>query len=243
MTQIKVSNLSHAYGDKLVLENVSIDINSGELLSLVGASGCGKSTLLRLCAGILTPSKGSVVIENNTSPRISMVFQDSNLLPWMNVLANVNLPLKLKNIKSNNAMEWLERVGLKDSAKLYPDELSGGMKMRVALARAMVSDPDLLLLDEPFGALDEITRQEMGDELLRFRNISPCTTIFVTHSVAEAIYLSDRVALMQANPGLIKDVFNIDSPDKKDKTWRIEEDYLKQVALTSQSLQAAIEKE
>ena len=237
MSKLVVKNLNHSFGDKTVLKDINFSVEKGEFLSLVGPSGCGKSTLLKILANLLQPNEGVIERNDGDAKKISKVFQEANLLPWMNVEANVNLPLKLKGIKSDKAMEWLEKVGLANNAKQYPDELSGGMKMRVALARAMVMDPEVLLLDEPFGALDEITRQEMGDELIRFRELSPCTTIFVTHSVAEAVYLSERVALMSANPGLITELINIEYPESRSREWRSETNYLSQVSKLSKALQ------
>jgi NitT/TauT family transport system ATP-binding protein len=240
MSQVIAKNLTHRFGDKLVLDNINLEIKDKEFLSFVGASGCGKSTFLRLIANLLTPSSGSIESAGREDLKISMVFQDANLLPWLNVLRNVSLPLKLKGLQSDKPMEWLEKVGLADSAKLYPDELSGGMKMRVAMARAMAMEPDLLLLDEPFGALDEITRQEMGDALLKFREYSQCTAIFVTHSVAEAVYLSERVALMAANPGRILKVYEIAARVNKNIEWRTQRDYLERVADISKALHGVI---
>jgi NitT/TauT family transport system ATP-binding protein len=241
MPKIHAKNISHSFDSKLVLDTINLTIDNGELMSLVGASGCGKSTLLRILSKLIKPSNGEIEDSSSDELKISMVFQDANLLPWLSVLGNVSLPLKLKGESSNKPIEWLKKVGLGDSMNLYPDQLSGGMKMRVALARAMVIEPDLVLLDEPFAALDEITRQEMGDELLQFRKISPCTTVFVTHSVAEAVYLSNNVALMSSNPGKIVTKFPINSPTDKDKAWRTDLQYTNQVTKISNALQTVME--
>jgi len=241
LPQIITQHISHSFDDKLVLNDINLTIEDGELMSLVGASGCGKSTLLRVLSKLIKPSKGSIENSMGRDMKIAMVFQDANLLPWLTVLGNVSLPLNIKGESSDKPKEWLKKVGLDDAMDVYPDQLSGGMKMRVALARAMVIEPDLILLDEPFAALDEITRQEMGDELLKFRKLSPCTTVFVTHSVAEAVYLSNRVVLMSSNPGEIKDSFDIQSPDHHNKAWRTASQYTDQVTQISNALQTVIE--
>ncbi len=206
------------------LERVSLDVAPGEFLSVVGPSGCGKTSLLRVASGLLPPGEGTVEIagespaEAQRGKRLGLVFQEPALLPWRDVRSNVQLPLEVNrsaNVRLPVSVEdLLHLVGLSDFAAYRPHELSGGMQQRVALARALVFSPQLLLMDEPFGALDEITREQMRYELLRIWD-SPIagarkTILFVTHSVAEAVALSDRVAIMSRSPGRIKAIVPIE---------------------------------
>ncbi len=212
---VRVDNVSKTYGNGTVaLEEVSLEVAAGEFVSLVGPSGCGKSTLLRLVAGLGEVTAGEVTVGRiavrGRAPKateLGFVFQDATLLPWRTVEANVALPLELagtrKRARLAAAREGLALVGLADVAGAYPNELSGGMQMRVSIARALVTRPDLLLMDEPFGALDEITRQRLNDELLELRARTGATVLFVTHNVFEAVYLSDRILVMSARPGRI----------------------------------------
>jgi NitT/TauT family transport system ATP-binding protein len=186
------------------LRDLSFTVAPGEFVSLLGPSGCGKSTALRIAAGLLVPDNGSVTRNTN---EIGFVFQDPTLMPWADALVNARLPLDLKGVPrpqaDADARAALARVGLEGFEKSYPRELSGGMKMRVSLARAMAAKPKLLLLDEPFAALDEITRNQLGDDLLRLWRETGFTILFVTHSVSESSYLSQRVLVMRPRPGLI----------------------------------------
>ncbi|MGI9489998.1 MAG: ABC transporter ATP-binding protein [Geminicoccaceae bacterium] len=197
------------------LESVDLDIRAGSLVTLIGPSGCGKSTLLRLLADIVQPSQGQVEIFG-TSPsdvrrrrEIGFCFQDATLLPWRSVIENVRLPLDVgrggaPSQSGSHAPEaLLHLVGLDDWANARPSALSGGMRQRVAIARALVSEPRLLLMDEPFGALDEITRDKLNDELLRIWRETGITIVFVTHSLTEAVYLAEDIVVMAANPGRI----------------------------------------
>ena len=188
------------------LQNLSFDVATGEFVSLLGPSGCGKSTALRLAAGLLTPDAGSITYPSG-KPEIGFVFQDPTLMPWADALANARLPLDLKNVARREANERaaaaLARVGLAGFEHVYPRELSGGMKMRVSIARALAAQPKLLLLDEPFAALDEITRNELGDDLSRLWRADGLTVLFVTHSAAESSYLASRVLVMTPRPGRI----------------------------------------
>jgi len=188
------------------LRDLSFDIAAGEFVSLLGPSGCGKSTALRLIAGLLPPDSGTIAWPHGKPP-IGFVFQDATLMPWANALANVRLPLDLQHVPRNHGNERaaaaLARVGLSDFAHAYPRELSGGMKMRVSIARALVARPRLLLLDEPFAALDEPSRAALNDDLLRLWREDDLTVIFVTHSVSESAYLSSRVLVMTPRPGRI----------------------------------------
>ncbi|MBD0274612.1 MAG: ABC transporter ATP-binding protein, partial [Acetobacteraceae bacterium] len=184
------------------LAGVDLEVGAGEFLSLLGPSGCGKSTLLRVVAGLVRPTAGEVA-----SPRgggIGFVFQDATLMPWATALANARLPLRLRGVPRGEAdaraAEALASVGLSGAERAWPRELSGGMRMRVSIARALVVRPSLLLMDEPFAALDEITRHRLNDDLLRLRAEIGVTVVFVTHSVFESVYLSTRVAVMAARP-------------------------------------------
>ena len=190
----------------LALDRFSLDVRAGELVSLVGASGCGKSTALRVLAGLTEPTTGTVAWSDPAARRdLGIVFQDATLMPWASVIDNVWLPLRLSGIPKREATgpitDALALVGLPDAGKLYPRELSGGMAMRVSIARALVSRPRLLLMDEPFAALDEITRHRLNDDLLAIREATGTAVAFVTHSVFEAAYLSDRIAVMRAPDG------------------------------------------
>ena len=200
------------------LAGIDLKIGGGEFVSIVGPSGCGKSTLLRLIAGLISPTSGTLTIDDQSpvearSSRqdLAYVFQDATLLPWRTVEKNVALPLELRRQSRSQAAllvaQILELVGLKDFSRSYPWQLSGGMRMRVSLARALVTRPGLLLLDEPFGALDEITRQRLNEEVLRLWEQDRWTGIFITHNVYEAVFLSQRVLVMSARPGrLLADI-------------------------------------
>lgn len=207
---IVLENVTKQYGHgATILDNLSATIQPGEFVSIIGPSGCGKSTLLKLVAGLSPITSGKVVMERLTrvnARRItSFIFQDSTLLPWRTVRANVGLGLELehapKAVRASAVDAMLSLVGLSDVADKYPRELSGGMKMRVSIARALASRPRVLLLDEPFAALDEITRDRMNEELLRLRGQHAWTVLFVTHSVAEAVFLSNRILVLAAHPG------------------------------------------
>ena len=197
------------------LDHVSLGVQGGDFVSLVGPSGCGKSTLLRLIAGLDTPTRGSIEWPHGRPipGDVSMVFQEPTLLPWATVFDNVRLPLQL----TKRTRDWrdavaaaVDLVGLRDFSQSYPRQLSGGMKMRVALARALVTEPRLLLLDEPFAALDEITRFKLNEDLLRIWHTQRCSILFVTHSVFEAVFLSRRIAVMSPRPGRV--VAEADNP-------------------------------
>jgi len=192
------------------LENITADIAPGELVALLGPSGCGKSTLLRLLAGLETPSSGEIGWENSRKPapgEIGFVFQDATLMPWLTTADNVFLPLRLRGMRKAEAKPKVEamlaQVGLAEFAQARPKALSGGMKMRVSIARALISEPMLLLMDEPFAALDEFTRHRLQDDLHTLWRRSGKTIIFVTHSIYEAAYLASRIIVMSPRPGRI----------------------------------------
>ncbi len=218
----------------IALQNLNVDVAQGELMTLLGPSGCGKSTLLRVVADLIAPTRGSVDVlggspaEARLRRDIGFVFQDPALLPWRTALQNVELPLqvardKVKSSKKARAtpQELLELVGLKGAANAFPHELSGGMRQRVSIARALVSDPRVLLMDEPFGALDEITRDRLNEELRRVWKELGMTILFVTHSIYEAAYLGQRVMMMAANPGRVQEIVPVHLPD--DRTLAIRE--------------------
>src|SRR6185436_7598996 len=204
--------------DVIALEDVSYSLREGELVALLGPSGCGKTTLLRIVAGMTRASQGRVEIRgrevNGPQDDFGFVFQAPNLLPWRTVLANVLFPMEIAGrndtAAKKRALELLELVGLAAFAKSRPHQLSGGMKQRAALCRALVPAPSLLLMDEPFGALDELTRMEMQDLLLDIRRVSGTTVVFVTHSIAEAIYLADEVLVFSKRPGRVIDRIRTD---------------------------------
>jgi NitT/TauT family transport system ATP-binding protein len=213
---------------------LDLDVRKGEFVSLLGPSGCGKSTALRLIAGLSAPTSGSIRVwrgdsEAHASRPIGFVFQEPTLMPWTSVRENVRLPLKLAHVPAAEAAarvdEALAQVGLAEFADAYPRELSGGMKMRVSLARALVTEPDILLMDEPFAALDEITRFRLNNDLLAvWRNLRK-TIIFVTHSVFESVYLSQRVIVMTQRPGRISAQVRIETSELRGEDFRTSADY------------------
>jgi NitT/TauT family transport system ATP-binding protein len=212
------------------LQNVDLSIGSGELVSLIGPSGCGKSTLLRLIGDLLTPSSGTIHV-NGKSPRqarlareYGIVFQQPVLYEWRTVLRNVQLPLEVMRVpaaeRRRRAEGLLRLVGLAEFAERYPWELSGGMQQRVSIARALSFRPSVLLMDEPFGALDEMTRERLNHELLAIWAETSTTIVFVTHSVAEAVFLSDRIVVMSPRPGRIEAIVDVDLPRPRDAETR-----------------------
>ncbi|WP_013325162.1 ABC transporter ATP-binding protein [Gloeothece verrucosa] len=216
-----------------VLEDINIQVYPNEFVSIVGASGCGKSTLLNIIAGLIPPSAGQVlmngeVIEEPGSDR-GMVFQNYTLFPWLTVADNVAFGLKLRGLSSGEIKEqvfyYLSIVGLTQFAKAYPKQLSGGMKQRVAIARALANHPEVLLMDEPFGALDAQTREQMQQFFLELWEQTHITVLMITHDVEEAVFLSGRVYVMIANPGRIKDEFKIELPPERDLEIKMSEDF------------------
>ena len=210
---VRVERVNHQFRNGVTaLRDVSLTVARGEFLSIVGPSGCGKSTLLRLMAGLSEATHGTIDMHVERE-KIGVVFQDATLLPWRTVLSNVALPMELRKVsrvmREPSALEALDLVGLGKHSNLLPRQLSGGMRMRVSIARALAVGPELLLMDEPFGALDEITRQTMQSELLRIWTEEGCTVVFVTHNVGEAVYLSNRIVVMTPTPGRIADIIDI----------------------------------
>jgi NitT/TauT family transport system ATP-binding protein len=235
----------------LALKDMSLDVGRGEFLSLLGPSGCGKSTALRIVAGLGAPSAGTIEwptskINSRGLPEgdVGFVFQEPTLMPWQTVFGNVYLPLRLEGVSKAAAreriMESLASVGLADFANAYPRELSGGMKMRVSIARALVTKPKLLLMDEPFAALDEITRQKLNDDVLRLWKQSGVTVIFVTHSVFESAYLSNRIVVMRARPGQVFTDLSLKHTGERDTEYRTSEEYRATTEKVSHALHEAI---
>ena len=231
------------------LAGLDLTVRQGEFLSLLGPSGCGKSTALRIIAGLSEPSQGAVewsaaAAKPTTTGRIGFVFQDPTLMPWTTVFNNVRLPLKLAGAAKDGAgarvNAALDRVGLQKVGAAYPRELSGGMRMRVSIARALVTEPELLLMDEPFAALDEITRFKLNDDLLTMWQALSTTVVFVTHSVFESVYLSKRIAVMAARPGRIFAELAIDAPYPRGGDFRTSAEYAALCRRTSEALGGAM---
>ena len=210
----------------LAVDRVSLDVGGGEFFSIIGPSGCGKSTLLRIIGGLLDASSGQLTVGdeslNGPHPWIGMVFQEESTFPWRTTLGNVEFGLEMRGAPTEErrakARAMIRLVGLSDFEARYPSELSGGMKQRVAIARALVLEPKILLMDEPFGALDEQTRIILGEELLKIRDELKQTIILVTHNINESVQLSDRVMIMTARPGRVKEVVSIDLPKPRDSS-------------------------
>jgi NitT/TauT family transport system ATP-binding protein len=241
---VRIENVVKKFGNVTVLDGINMSAQQGDFVSLVGPSGCGKSTLLKVIAGLFEISAGSVVI-NGMEPRnareeMAFIFQDANLLPWKRVLGNTELPLLLQGVakdrRQKRAREMLELVDLTAAMDRYPWQLSGGMRMRVSIARALTLAPRILLLDEPFGALDEMTRDRLNEDLLKIHARDRWAAFFVTHSAAEAVFLSNRVVVLSANPGRISQIIEIDLPHPRTALLRETEPYLRLVAKVSRAL-------
>jgi NitT/TauT family transport system ATP-binding protein len=233
-------SLRHSNGVE-ALAPIDVAMEHGQLTAIVGPSGCGKSTMLRVIAGLLAPTTGRIDWRGAEPMRPAFVFQDPTLMPWASVSDNVALPLRLagrSRDESRSAVQsWIERVGLAGFERARPHELSGGMRMRASLARALATGPNLLLLDEPFAALDEMTRFRLNDELLAWADHGT-TILFVTHSVFEAIYLADRVLVMSARPGRIVADLAVAAPKARARAWRGQADYARQCNELSLRLEA-----
>jgi NitT/TauT family transport system ATP-binding protein len=219
--EVVLAGVSKSYGSAApVLDNIDLSIAKGEFVSLIGPSGCGKSTLLKLISGLVAPTSGAIRVDGMTPvdarESMSYIFQDATLLPWRTVTRNVGLGLELEHmsreVRKEKVDSLLELVGLTHVANAYPRQLSGGMRMRVSVARALATKPRLLLMDEPFGALDEMTRDRLNEELLRLQAEQNWTAVFVTHSVAEAVFLSQRIVVLAPTPGRVASQIPVDLP-------------------------------
>ncbi|WP_045393183.1 ABC transporter ATP-binding protein [Falsirhodobacter sp. alg1] len=225
---IRMDRVTRRFGaNVLAVDNMTLDIQPGEFVSFLGPSGCGKSTALKMIAGLLPVSAGTIEIAKSTGASehdLAFVFQEPTLMPWATVFDNVFLPLRLAGMKRREAeprvMAILAEVGLTKFAQSYPRTLSGGMKMRVSIARAMVTRPRILLMDEPFAALDEMTRSKLNNDVVRLAKELGLTVIFVTHSVFEAVYLSTRIIVMAARPGRVAADIPMQTPWPRDENWR-----------------------
>ena len=238
-TEIALDKVGMVYptegGSVTALTGVSFDIRRGEFISLLGPSGCGKTTLLRIIAGLLQNTQGTATVAGMTpeqareSGEMGMVFQSAVLYDWRTVIKNVMLPMEIKGVyreeQRQRAEEMLELVGLSNFKDSYPYELSGGMQQRVSIARALATSPNILLMDEPFSALDEFTREKLNDDLLKICHTREMTVIFVTHNIAESVYLSDRVVVMSPHPGRVSAVVDIDLPHPRTPDLRESERY------------------
>jgi NitT/TauT family transport system ATP-binding protein len=242
---VEFRSVSKRFGDgPVVLDQISFSAKSGEFVSLIGPSGCGKSTLLRIIAGLATVS-GGVVRVAGKNPReaaadLGFVFQEPTLLPWLTVAQNIETPQRLRRVPRTERAAAVKRVldwvRLPDKADAYPRQLSGGQKMRVSIARALSLAPRLLLLDEPFGALDEMSREHLNEELLSLHDEQGWTAFFVTHSVAEAVFLSDRIIILAANPGRMHADISVNLPRRRTNDIRLSTAYQETVAGVSRIL-------
>jgi NitT/TauT family transport system ATP-binding protein len=245
---IELKSASLRYDDAWVLRDINMQIQRGAFVSLLGPSGCGKSTLLRLTAGLVPASDGKVLIDGRPAQQyrkqsdgIALVFQEPRLLPWRNVERNIGLPLELLAVDGAKQQQLItssiELIGLQpEDSRKYPRMLSGGMRMRVALARALVTQPRVLLLDEPFAALDDLLRQQLNEELLRIWQTRSPTTLFVTHNVAEAIFLSQRVVVMGIHPGRVKAEIEVPFDYPRERRLRATPEFGQLVGLVSDAL-------
>lgn len=254
ISEIEVNDVSMRYqtGTKevLALKNVNLEIHKGEFVSLLGPSGCGKTTLLRLMADLLQPTDGEIKITGNTpqearlARRYGMVFQNPVLYAWRKVINNVKLPLEVMGVpkekQNDKAMSLLDLVGLKEFADKYPWQLSGGMQQRVAIARALATDPEILLMDEPFSALDEFSRERLNSELLSIWSKIGNTVVFVTHSIPEAVFLSDRVFVLSPHPGRLSAVVDINLPRPRDKEIRNSTEFFSLVTQIRDSFEESV---
>jgi NitT/TauT family transport system ATP-binding protein len=244
---VSLRGVGKVFGSGTVaLQNLDLDVRQGEFVSLLGPSGCGKSTALRIIAGLSEPTRGSVSWQRSDRGTIGFVFQEPTLMPWTTVFGNVFLPLKLagtdRAAAAPRVMATLARVGLAEFAQAFPRELSGGMRMRVSIARALVTTPRILLMDEPFAALDEITRFKLNDDLIALWRELGMTVVFVTHSVFESVYLSQRIVVMTARPGRVASELAIDAP-ARDPQFRTSAEYAGFCRLASEALARAMRTE
>jgi NitT/TauT family transport system ATP-binding protein len=251
MSAVEITNISKAFNlgssnQVDALTDINLSIASGEFVSLIGPSGCGKSTLLRLIANLIEPTSGELVVNNKSAKQArldqdyGMAFQQSGLFEWRTVAKNIELPLELKGwdkaTRHERALEMLELVKLADFANHFPWQLSGGMQQRVAIARALAVHPSLLLMDEPFGALDEMTREHMQSELLSICRASGTTVVFVTHSIPEAVYLSNRVVVMSPRPGRVTEIIDVSIEGERNDATRDNSAFFKGITAVREAL-------
>lgn len=251
MSAVEITNISKAFNlgssnQVDALNDINLSIASGEFVSLIGPSGCGKSTLLRLIANLIEPTSGNLVVNGKSAKQArldqdyGMAFQQSGLFEWRTVAKNIELPLELKGWdkakRHERALEMLELVKLSDFAHHYPWQLSGGMQQRVAIARALAVHPSLLLMDEPFGALDEMTREHMQSELLSICRASGTTVVFVTHSIPEAVYLSNRVVVMSPRPGRVTEIVDVSIEGERNDATRDNAAFFKGITAVREAL-------
>ncbi len=251
MSAVEITNISKAFNlgsnnQVDALTDINLSIASGEFVSLIGPSGCGKSTLLRLIANLIEPTSGNLVVNGKSAKQArldqdyGMAFQQSGLFEWRTVAKNIELPLELKGWdkakRHERALEMLELVKLSDFAHHYPWQLSGGMQQRVAIARALAVHPSLLLMDEPFGALDEMTREHMQSELLSICRASGTTVVFVTHSIPEAVYLSNRVVVMSPRPGRVTEIVDVSIEGERNDATRDNAAFFKGITAVREAL-------
>lgn len=243
---LRMSRVDKTFGGSVVaLKDMSLKVNAGDFISLLGPSGCGKSTALRLIAGLLSPTAGATRwAGGQDSGDLGVVFQEATLMPWATVEQNVWLPMRLRGQSlpavRDDILDALDLVGLSGFENAYPRELSGGMKMRVSIARALVTRPRLILMDEPFAALDEITRFKLNNDLLAMKARLNCTVIFVTHSVFESVFLSDRIVVMAARPGRVIRELTVSAPYPRDEAFRTSAEYAAYCRETSEALHEAM---
>jgi NitT/TauT family transport system ATP-binding protein len=242
---VSLRNVGKTFANGVVaLDGLDLAVREGEFLSLLGPSGCGKSTALRILAGLSEPSAGTVAWRDGTQRELGFVFQEPTLMPWATVRDNVRLPLRLRGERegaaSSRVAAALDGVGLAGFADAYPRELSGGMKMRVSIARALVTEPPLLLMDEPFAALDEITRFKLNDDLIALWRALGKTVVFVTHSVFESVYLSTRIVVMTRRPGRVFTELTVDAPHPRDARFRTSAEYAGLCRMASEALAEAM---
>lgn len=244
---LSLGQVSKVFNGSLVaLDGMSLEVRQGDFVSLLGPSGCGKSTALRLIAGLSHPTSGRIEwAGGHDTGDLGVVFQEPTLMPWATVAQNVWLPWRLRgkrfNAVKDDVMEALSLVGLEKFADSYPRELSGGMKMRVSIARALVTHPRLILMDEPFAALDEITRHKLNNDLLALRAKIGATIVFVTHSVFESVFLSSRIVVMAARPGRVIHEVAVDAPYPRDEAFRTSAEYAAHCRAASDALYDAIQ--
>lgn len=243
---LELRNVDKVFGrDVVALRGMSMSVRDGDFISLLGPSGCGKSTALRLIAGLMRPTSGQLHWQQaQDSGDLGVVFQEPTLMPWATVAQNVWLPFRLRgkpyHSVRDEVIDALKLVGLEKFQNSYPRELSGGMKMRVAIARAMVTRPRLILMDEPFAALDEITRFKLNNDLLQLKKKIGCTVIFVTHSVFESVFLSNRIIIMAARPGRVIEELAVDAPYPRDEVFRTSSEYAASCRAASNALHMAM---